>query len=880
MKKFKRVSLVLSLFSVLCILPSVVYAALGNTTVCKWKDNKTGAFNMAFDGDYDSARRVAMPMIIQRDLPVSLYYNPGLDRYASGIDFWETAPNRYGWTLGHHQMECKNGFWEWGDMVDAHYQVGEAARIIWSIKPPGSTQLHIMTEWPEGSSGGLSTAQWDELIADYHFIRCSTVMGGRYLMPDASWSYSQLIARPQSAMNGDSFTGLLFHQIGQYGEYGYVVDETYFEQFLDFLVANEDTLWVGNDMDIWSYMQEYATRNVENLEATASIVRLNLTSNMDTSLYIYPLTLITEVSTGWSYCKVTQGTIDAKKIYPVNSGTVMYEAIPGHGEIKLESASQDMTPPSTPVVSDGLGADIDSTAELHQIQANWTQSSDNETGIKKYWYKIGTTPGGSQLMDWIDNGLALSTTETRTHLSLSRGVTYYFAVKAVNGVGLESGVAVSNGQCVDIVPGYVKFSDDFEDGDTATWSSASGVTVTNGAANTGSYGLDFSPSGRVTRNNVNSTDDLYVGFSFKLASNFSLTSGAINIMSITNASGDTVATFDINYDSVGYLLSCLFRTDPDATYTSGLWKNVPCSPGSSFAPGILPVISKDTWYRLDIHTRSAGNKKGGVEIWLDGAKIVSSLSNYNTTLKAARHVSLSMSGASGNIYMDDVTMSDSLMSGFVAAVEDDTPPGDIAWINDGTTPGPGGDIDSTDSTTQLSANWAQSTDNESGISGYKYAIGDTPGSTGVVSWTNTNGTSVTRTGLTLTVGKTYYFSVKAVNWAGLESNPINSDGQLAEEGSGSGLPGDDINVKVYPSPYNPSAGSSMRFSVGDTTGGEVKIYTLSGKLVKELLIGAGESEVDWDVLNEDGNSIATGLYLYTITDSDGNKKTGKLAIGN
>jgi hypothetical protein len=89
-----------------------------------------------------------------------------------------------------------------------------------------------------------------------------------------------------------------------------------------------------------------------------------------------------------------------------------------------------------------------------------------------------------------------------------------------------------------------------------------------------------------------------------------------------------------------------------------------------------------------------------------------------------------------------------------------------------------------------------------------------------------------------------------------------------------------INVKVYPNPLVVSKGGQITFSVSGTTGGEIKIYTLSGKLVKELLVGAGASEVNWDVLNEDGNSITTGLYLYSITDSDGNSKTGKLVISN
>ena len=92
--------------------------------------------------------------------------------------------------------------------------------------------------------------------------------------------------------------------------------------------------------------------------------------------------------------------------------------------------------------------------------------------------------------------------------------------------------------------------------------------------------------------------------------------------------------------------------------------------------------------------------------------------------------------------------------------------------------GTGADISTTSSTTQLSANWDASTDTESGISGYQYAIGTTAGGTQTVNWTSLgNVTTVTKTGLTLTVGQTYYFSVQAVNGVGLTGSATNSNGQ-------------------------------------------------------------------------------------------------------
>jgi PKD repeat protein len=111
---------------------------------------------------------------------------------------------------------------------------------------------------------------------------------------------------------------------------------------------------------------------------------------------------------------------------------------------------------------------------------------------------------------------------------------------------------------------------------------------------------------------------------------------------------------------------------------------------------------------------------------------------------------------------------------------------DVDWsapsqvvINDGLA----ADMDSTTSLTQLTANWNTSADQNSGIAEYFYCIGDNPGSDNIVGWTS-NGlnTTVTRTGLTLYSDSTYYFSVYAVNGAGLEGTESVSDGILVSDG--------------------------------------------------------------------------------------------------
>jgi len=77
---------------------------------------------------------------------------------------------------------------------------------------------------------------------------------------------------------------------------------------------------------------------------------------------------------------------------------------------------------------------------------------------------------------------------------------------------------------------------------------------------------------------------------------------------------------------------------------------------------------------------------------------------------------------------------------------------------------------------RLHAAW-QSSDPESGIAEYRYAIGTAPALRDVVDWTSVStATEITRTGLSLLDGVTYYFSVKTRNGAGKWSLVGQSDG--------------------------------------------------------------------------------------------------------
>ena len=118
-----------------------------------------------------------------------------------------------------------------------------------------------------------------------------------------------------------------------------------------------------------------------------------------------------------------------------------------------------------------------------------------------------------------------------------------------------------------------------------------------------------------------------------------------------------------------------------------------------------------------------------------------------------------------------------LLSAYSAASDgvlvDTTAPTAVTVTDDGAT---------TSSTTTLHAIWTASSDSQSGIVDYQYLIRqDATTGTLVVNWTSVGlATSVTKTGLSLVNGKTYFIGVRAKNGAGKFSTVRYSDGILVQ----------------------------------------------------------------------------------------------------
>lgn len=85
------------------------------------------------------------------------------------------------------------------------------------------------------------------------------------------------------------------------------------------------------------------------------------------------------------------------------------------------------------------------------------------------------------------------------------------------------------------------------------------------------------------------------------------------------------------------------------------------------------------------------------------------------------------------------------------------------------------------------------------------------------------------------------------------------------------------NLKVYPNPFKQTKGHDKIIFEGLKDNVKIRIYKLTGELVYEEEYSSTKGCEEWDVTNEYGKPLASGVYIYVVEGS-GEKAIGKIAI--
>ncbi len=85
-------------------------------------------------------------------------------------------------------------------------------------------------------------------------------------------------------------------------------------------------------------------------------------------------------------------------------------------------------------------------------------------------------------------------------------------------------------------------------------------------------------------------------------------------------------------------------------------------------------------------------------------------------------------------------------------------------------------------------------------------------------------------------------------------------------------------VRAYPNPWRANLHAQIPVTIDNLmAGGTAKIFTVSGQWVKSLAVD-NLGIARWDLTNDSGETVASGIYLYLVTSNAAQKTTGQIGL--
>lgn len=334
MTSLLRLSRILA-FTVLASLASHLHAAVGDSRVATWKDDRTAVFMLMFDDSWPSHFQVAVPELEKRGLIATFYVCPAKGEFKTQSKEWDkVAATKM--VLADHTMTHQGV----RDMDHAEYEIGECANVIRKMQPGKENRL-VSFGMPGVGPGkwNINGAQLKELLEKHHLVSRPTFDGHGAVYHQKT--FEEMIALADKAIAKKGVEYLIAHGVERIKpDWGYqdmwALKQTILLPLLDALKERSDRgdLWITDHISQHQYATERDGATVKTLKVIANGIQLELKSSADPKFYDHPLTVVTEVPANWRACNISQGGATPVAA-TAKDGVLKFDAIPNGPPISI-----------------------------------------------------------------------------------------------------------------------------------------------------------------------------------------------------------------------------------------------------------------------------------------------------------------------------------------------------------------------------------------------------------------------------------------------------------------------------------------------------------------------------------------------------------------
>ena len=118
--------------------------------------------------------------------------------------------------------------------------------------------------------------------------------------------------------------------------------------------SSDKEVWVETVGNITRYIKERDNSNYQIISSSSSLIEINVSNNLDNSIYNYPLSAYVKIPDSWNYVRSEQnGVVDTLTTLDIDSGRVaLSKVIPNNGTLKLTPVTSTNIETENAIVSD------------------------------------------------------------------------------------------------------------------------------------------------------------------------------------------------------------------------------------------------------------------------------------------------------------------------------------------------------------------------------------------------------------------------------------------------------------------------------------------------------------------------------------------------